>query len=132
MRMARQGLGMGAVLGMLLLLGHLPLQAEEAVPKKAEEDMATKAEATALCAKCGEVAGAENCCKPGEACAGCGMHKGSPGCCALPKGAEGKVALCGCGQVKGTEKCCQKDAKKCEGCGMAAKSPGCKIKCSAP
>jgi hypothetical protein len=36
---------------------------------------------TALCPKCGEVAGSANCCKGGaELCAGCGLHKGSPGC----------------------------------------------------
>jgi len=122
MRMARHGLQAGMVLGALLLVGDYAVSAEQSDKK---------AEAVMLCTKCGEVAGAEKCCKPAASCKGCGLHKGSPGCCKIPKKMEGKqVALCGCGQVKGSEKCCAKDAKKCEACGMAAGSPGCKVKCA--
>lgn len=49
---------------------------------------ATAEVSTALCSKCGEVAGSDKCCAEGaEVCAGCGLHKGSPGCaakCAAP------------------------------------------------
>ena len=47
------------------------------------------AEITALCTKCGQVAGSEACCKPGaEKCDKCGLDKGSPGCCKLEKATE--------------------------------------------
>lgn len=131
----RRGLATGMATGaLLLLLGGSALWAAEGSGKEvsARDKVARSVEQTLLCTKCGEAAGTEKCCKPAVACQGCGLHKGAPGCCALPKDAEGKVALCaGCGQIKGSEKCCAKDAKKCEACGLASASPGCKIKCAA-
>lgn len=44
--------------------------------------------AAAICPKCGEIAGSENCCKDAELCPGCGLHKGSPGCLAKCAGSS--------------------------------------------
>ncbi len=41
---------------------------------------------TEFCAKCGQMAAGDKCCKVGqEKCDKCGLDKGSPGCCKLPK-----------------------------------------------
>lgn len=43
-------------------------------------------ETAALCPACGQIKGADVCCKAGSPkCGTCGMAKGSPGCCAVPK-----------------------------------------------
>jgi len=80
-----------------------------------------------LCGKCGQVKGADLCCKPGqEKCAKCGLAKGAPGCCRLSPGTQGDVELCAkCGQVKGTDACCKPGQETCGKCGLAKGSPGC-------
>jgi hypothetical protein len=53
---------------------------------KSKKGDATQA---ATCAKCGEIKGADKCCKPDAVkCAKCGLDAGSPGC----------KAKCGCGK----------------------------------
>ena len=93
----------------------------------------------ALCKKCGEIKGADKCCKEEgrTKCGKCGLFEGSPGCCKLPKAkdehshihsdTDGVFALCHkCGEVVGTDKCCKKEGRtKCEKCGLFDGSPGC-------
>jgi hypothetical protein len=83
----------------------------------------------ALCHKCGEIKGAEECCKieGREKCKKCNLFKGSPGCCKLTKEAKGPVPLCTkCGEIKGAEACCRAEGReKCEKCNLLKGSPGC-------
>jgi len=93
----------------------------------AAEDISSnaKVDTVTLCGDCGQIKGAEVCCKKdAEACAGCELHKGSPGCCKIEKGKD--VALCAkCGQVKGSDVCCKKDAEVCSKCSLHKGAPGC-------
>ena len=95
---------------------------------KVEQKKGAKAggELPALCAKCGQFKGTDECCKPDvEKCAKCGLAKGAPGCCKLPKDANAPVALCAkCGQIKGADECCKAEADTCKECGLAVGSPG--------
>lgn len=55
-------------------------------PKSKKAAAATEQAAPAvckLCPKCGEMAGAEKCCKDAAKCDKCGLHQGAPGCCKL-------------------------------------------------
>jgi len=98
--------------------------------KKSGESSSKSGQALAasveLCTHCGQIKGAELCCKPDQTkCSDCGLVKGSPGCCNIPKDAT-KVELCTkCGQIKGTEVCCKPDQTKCSSCGLTKGSPGC-------
>ena len=56
-----------------------------------------------------------------------------PGCCGAPKKVSSETAkkaeavkLCvKCGEIKGTAKCCNADAKKCSSCNLIKGSSGC-------
>jgi len=81
-----------------------------------------------LCKRCGQLRGADLCCKPGQKkCGKCGLAKGSPGCCRIAKDAKDDVVLCpGCGEIKGGDKCCKtKGRKRCGKCRLLKGSPGC-------
>ncbi len=59
-------------------------------------------------------------------CPECGLTLGSPGCCQEDLGAKAaNVALCACGEVKGSDACCDDAAPRCEKCGKIEGSPGC-------
>ena len=53
---------------------------------KLEAEGVTLAETPALCAKCGDFKGSDECCvlEGRTLCPKCGLLKGSPGCCKLP------------------------------------------------
>jgi len=90
-----------------------------------------------LCTKCGEIKGADECCKAEgrEACAKCGLFKGSPGCCKISKDAKEPAVVCPkCGEVKGADACCKKEGHAaCPKCSLHQGSPGCcRMKKEAP
>ena len=40
------------------------------------------------------------------------------------------VAICKCGEIKGSENCCKDGVEICKGCGLHAGSPGCQACCA--
>ncbi|MEM9644312.1 MAG: hypothetical protein AAF989_04905 [Planctomycetota bacterium] len=75
-----------------------------------------------ICGKCGDVDGADTCCK-GETCS-CGMQKGSTLCCTGVEPTDA-VYCQDCGFGKGTEMCCSEDNDACGKCGLAEGSDLC-------
>jgi len=72
--------------GLMVLIAAMVAMAQCPADCKCAGCAAKAAEKAVLCEKCGEVKGAEKCCKPdAEKCSACGLHKGSPGCCAKKK-----------------------------------------------
>jgi hypothetical protein len=47
----------------------------------------------------------------------------------MEKGTD--VAICKCGEIKGSENCCKEGVATCKACGLHAGSPGCKACCAA-
>jgi len=85
----------------------------------------------ALCPKCGQFKGTDDCCRAdAEKCGGCGLAKGSPGCCKISKeqrDAGKPIPVCTkCGEIKGDDKCCKAEGREaCDKCGLFKGSPGC-------
>ena len=96
--------------------------------KQSQKDIKdVPAKAVQLCSKCGEIKGADVCCKAdAKKCSMCSLNDGSPACCKKIDFTKGDVELCThCGQVKGGDTCCAADAEKCSKCNLAKGSPGC-------
>lgn len=112
---------LGLVLAGTVLLGQGCKKSDEAGSKGGET-----VDSIQLCVKCGQIKGAELCCKPDQVkCSGCGLAKGSPGCCKIAKDAQTAAICAKCGQIKGSELCCKPDQAKCQKCGLVKGSPGC-------
>lgn len=78
----KKALAVCAVWGLMVTAAPLAMAGSGCGGGSSEKSMADESKIV-LCGKCGEVAGAEKCCKADvENCAACGLHKGSPGCVA--------------------------------------------------